>query len=269
MTALLHSAFYRFAELPEPQAVAVRLRELSASLLGSILVAAEGINGTVSGDAGALDDFEQALQSDAAFGGRFHGIVFKRSTCTTAPFARMKVHVRPEIVAVGVPALPLAPGTSLAPHEWRDFIGRDDVVVIDNRNSFEHRLGHFRGALDPHVANFRDFPEFIKAHAAQWAAEGKQVAMYCTGGIRCEKTSGWMTGLGLQVRQLDGGILNYFKAMPDAQADWEGECFVFDNRIALDTQLNETGTTLEQVYDGEPDGQWRIERARRLRAGVD
>jgi len=266
---LVHSAFYRFVALPDPAAVAARLRELASGLLGSILVAGEGINGTVAGEAAAIDGFEQALQDDAVFGARFSGMPFKRSACTTAPFARIKVHVRPEIVAVGVPALPVEAGTSLQPQAWRKFIARDDVVVIDNRNSFEFRLGRFKGALDPQVASFRDFPEFIAAHAPQWLAEGKQVAMYCTGGIRCEKTSGWMHSLGLPVRQLEGGILNYFKALPDAHKDWEGECFVFDNRIALNTQLEESGTTLEDVYRGEPDGQWRIDRARRLRAGVD
>ena len=266
---LVHSAFYRFVALHDPLAVAARLRQLSGGLLGSILVAGEGINGTVAGEAGTIDAFEHAVHSDAAFGRCFSGMTFKHSACTTAPFARMKVHVRPEIVAVGVPALPVEAGASLAPQAWREFIARDDVVVIDNRNSVEFRLGHFKGAVDPQVANFRDFPEFIKAHAPQWLADGKRVAMYCTGGIRCEKTSGWMHSLGLPVTQLEGGILNYLRAMPDAQHDWQGECLVFDNRIALNTQLRESGTTLEQVYQGEPDGQWRIERARRLRAGVD
>jgi UPF0176 protein len=140
------------------------------------------------------------------------------------------------------------------------------VVLIDNRNSFEYRLGHFHKAIDPQVAHFRDFAKFMQTHAAEWKAQGKRVAMYCTGGIRCEKTSAWMASNGLQVYQLEGGILNYFARMPDAERDWSGECFVFDNRIALDTQLQETTTTLEQVYEAEPDGAWRLERARRLMA---
>ncbi len=258
--SLVHSAFYRFTPLADAAAVAARLRELTRGLLGSILVAQEGINGTVAGEAPALDD--------PLFAGRFAGMAFKHSACSTVPFGRMKVHCKPEIVAVGVPLSPVPAGSSLSPAEWREFIARDDVVVIDNRNSFEYRLGRFRGAIDPQVANFRDFPKFIEAHAPAWAAQGKRVAMYCTGGIRCEKTSGWMQGLGLDVHQLEGGILNYFQSMPDAAGDWQGECFVFDNRIALDTQLRETPTTLEDVYAGEPDGQWRIERARRLQAAV-
>jgi UPF0176 protein len=156
----------------------------------------------------------------------------------------------------------------LNPQAWRALLAQDGVVVVDNRNSFEFRLGRFKRALDPQVANFRDFPPFIAAHADQWRAEGKKVAMYCTGGIRCEKTGPWMVGLGLDVYQLEGGILNYFQTLPDAALDWEGECFVFDNRIALDTQLQETQTTLEAVYQGAPDGAWRMARARRLAGDV-
>jgi UPF0176 protein len=266
--ALYHSAFYQFADIGDVDAAVQELRRLTRGLNGSVLVAAEGINGAVAGEAAALDTFEHALVMSPVFKGQLEGMAFKRSACTTAPFARMKVHHKPEIVAVGVPVQEVPPGSRLGPQAWRELIARDDVVVVDNRNSFEFRLGHFKGAIDPQVASFRDFPTFIEAHAPQWAAQGKRVAMYCTGGIRCEKTSGWMQGLGLEVYQLEGGILNYFQAMPDAALDWQGECFVFDNRIALDTALNETPTTLEDVYQGEPDGQWRMARARRLQAEV-
>ncbi|CAN5639379.1 rhodanese-related sulfurtransferase [soil metagenome] len=267
--ALYHSAFYQFADIVDVQAAVHELRRLSTGLNGSVLVAAEGINGAVAGEAAALDAFEAALVTSPVFNGQLKGMAFKRSACTTAPFARMKVHHKPEIVAVGVPAQPVPSGSSLSPQAWRELIAQDDVVVLDNRNSFEFRLGRFKGAVDPQVASFRDFPKFIEANAPQWAADGKRVAMYCTGGIRCEKTSGWMQGLGLEVYQLEGGILNYFQAMPDAALDWQGECFVFDNRIALDTALNETPTTLEDVYQREPDGEWRMARARRLQAGVE
>lgn len=143
-------------------------------------------------------------------------------------------------------------------------IQRDDVVVLDNRNHFEFELGHFEGAIDPGVRHFRDFPAYVEAHAEAWRREGKTVAMYCTGGIRCEKMSGWMTERGLTVRQLDGGILNYFEQMPDADADWRGECFVFDKRIAIDTRRRETATTAEQVYGDDPAEAWRLARAKRL-----
>ncbi|NDP58165.1 MAG: hypothetical protein GZ090_02260 [Oxalobacteraceae bacterium] len=259
---LQHSAFYKFVVLDDPDAVVLHLRELTSAVLGSILVAEEGINGVLAGTAADLDAFEAALSADP----RFTGIAFKRSACITPPFGRIKIHRKSEIVFMGVPGIDAVrpTGISVSPQEWRELIAADDVVVIDNRNSFEYRLGKFNNAVDPLVANFRDFPKYIEANAPAWQAAGKRVAMYCTGGIRCEKTSAWMQDMGMEIYQLDGGILNYFQTMPDADKDWQGECFVFDNRIALDTHLNETSTTLEDVYDGEPDGEWRLQRARRL-----
>ena len=259
---LFHIAFYRLVPLADAAAVTDWLRALTADLTGSVLVAAEGINGVLAGPAARLDVFEAALRRDA----RFAGLAFRRSACTTPPFARIKVHHKPEVVAVGLDGdtTPPPAGTAVSPAEWRDLLAQDDVVVLDNRNSFEFRLGHFRGAVDPGVHNFRDFPAYVSAHAAQWRAEGRRVAMYCTGGIRCDKTSGWMAGLGLDVLRLDGGILNYFAQMPEAAQEWDGECFVVDIRIALDTRLEETSTTAEQVYGDAPDEQWRLARARRL-----
>jgi UPF0176 protein len=266
---LLHSAFYKFVALPQPALVAAQLRLLTApptGLLGSLLVAPEGLNGMLAGTAQALDALEQALLGDPVFEGRFEGMAFKRSACTTQPFHRMKVHLKAEIVPLGLPDVDAsaATGVNVSPADWRALIQCEDVVLLDNRNSFEFRLGRFDRAIDPQVGNFRDFPAYVLAHAPAWKAAGQRVAMYCTGGIRCEKTSAWMAGLGITAYQLDGGILNYFARMPDAQRDWQGECFVFDNRVALDTRLQETTTTLEAVYSGAPDGEWRLARARRL-----
>lgn len=273
LPVIFHTAFYQFAVLPDPDQVVAHLRVLTGQLTGSILVADEGISGVAAGSAADLERFEQALRDDPVFEGRFQAIVFKRSACRTAPFARMKVHRKSEIVAFGVPgvsglraagAADGAADTHVSPAQWRELIAQDDVVVLDNRNSFEFRLGRFRSAIDPKVAHFRDFPAYVQAQAPAWKAAGQRVAMYCTGGIRCEKTAAWMQAQGLEVYQLEGGVLNYFQSLPDAERDWEGECFVFDNRIALDTQLQETDTTAEDVYDGEPDGAWRLARARRL-----
>jgi UPF0176 protein len=220
--------------------------------------------------------FEAALTGDPVFGGAFTGLHFKRSLCITPPFARMKVHVKPEIVALGLDGVSgLAEtaeqraATHLDPRAWRELLTGEDVVVLDNRNRFEWRLGRFRGAIDPGVDNFRDFAELVRTQAPLWKSCGQRVAMYCTGGIRCEKTGVWMReALGLEVFQLDGGILNYLEqtaAAPDADDLWRGECFVFDNRIALDARLRETSTTAEQVYDpAQPDEAWRLARARRL-----
>jgi UPF0176 protein len=269
-TALVHTAFYRFTPLPQPQQVGAVLRELvsrpsAGGLAGSILVAAEGINGMLAGSQAAVDLFEQTLQHEPAFAGAFTGMAFKHSACTTRPFNRMKVQVKKEIVPLGVEGVDArVTGIDVSPLDWRELIQQPDVVLLDNRNSFEYRLGHFEGAIDPQVANFRDFPDYVRAHAAAWKAQGKRVAMYCTGGIRCEKTSAWMLGMGLRAYQLEGGILNYFQQVPDPQRDWKGECFVFDNRVALDAGLEETATTLEDVYQGERDGAWRLQRALRL-----
>jgi UPF0176 protein len=267
---LIHTAFYRFTPLAQPEAVAAVLRELLSrramdGLAGSILLAGEGINGMLAGSATAVDGFEQALQHEPGFAGAFTGMAFKRSACSSKPFGKLKVRVKKEIVPLGVEGVDARrTGIDVSPLAWRELIKDPDVVLLDNRNSFEYRLGHFEGALDPQVTNFRDFPDYVRAHAAEWKAQGKRVAMYCTGGIRCEKTSAWMRDMELPVYQLEGGILNYFQHVPDAQRDWSGECFVFDNRVALDTRLQETATTLEDVYQGEPDGEWRLQRARRL-----
>jgi len=270
--ALLHTAFYRFVHLPQPEAVAASLRELTAAtvpaVMGSVLVAHEGVNGMLAGPPLAIEAIERILLDPARFDGAFNGMAFKHSACKTTPFHRMKVHVKTEIVPLGVAGVDATrdPGIAVSPHEWRRLIQEEDVVLLDNRNSFEFRLGRFKGAVDPQVGNFRDFPAYVRAHAEGWKAEGKRVAMYCTGGIRCEKTSAWMSGMGIPVLQLEGGILNYFAQMPDAERDWQGECFVFDNRVALDTHLQETATTLEDVYAGAPDGEWRLARALRLAA---
>jgi UPF0176 protein len=236
---LWHSAFYRFTPLVDPQAVVEWLTSLAQGLLGSVLVAEEGINGMLAGPAIALDRFEHALARDPAFA----GIRFKRSPCSTPPFARLKIRRKREIVTTGLAGLamrsnPAAPSHK-TPHEWRELIARPDVLLLDNRNQFEHRLGHFRNAVDPGVQRFRDFPRYVQTHAEAWKASGAQIAMYCTGGIRCEKLAPWMQSLGLTVWQLEGGVLNYFDTLPDAHLDWQGECFVFDNRITLDTKLEE------------------------------
>ena len=150
------------------------------------------------------------------------------------------------------PGLILTPGAD--PHVDAEYATR--LFAVDP----------FTGLPEGRVSHFRDFAQYVEAHADEWKAAGKRVAMYCTGGIRCEKTSGWMADLGLAGFELDGGILNYLRAMPDAEKDWQGECFVFDNRVALDTRLQETATTLEDLHAGRPDEAWRLQRGHRLSA---
>ena len=225
---LFHDAFYKFARIADVDAVAGVVRELGASLTGSVLVAGEGINATVAGSLEALDAFRVALATDARLAGAFEALDSKRSPCITPPFQRLKVHSRPEILALGLPIDAAEVnaighiGRQVSPERWRELLDDPGVVVIDNRNHFEVRLGRFRNAVDPLVRNFRDFPAYIEAQLPLWQAQGKQVAMYCTGGIRCEKTSAWLQQRGVEVLQLEGGILNYFARMPDAELDWAG-----------------------------------------------
>ena len=287
--ALIHTAFYRFTPLADATAAAATLRELAAALLGAITVAPEGLNGALAGSPAAVLAFEAALQRADMFRGAFAGMPFKHSACTTPPYARLKVLVKPETVALGLPGVQTLPppdaadDSHLSPLQWRELLQREvlrgDVVLLDNRNHFEFRLGHFKGAADPEVRHFRDFVVYVEQHAPAWRAAARPVAMYCTGGIRCDKTAPWLRSLGLQVLQLDGGILNYFQQLPDAQrgwqdawhsdwhSEWQGECFVFDKRIALNPALQETPTTAEQVFDAADPGEaWRLARARRLDA---
>ncbi len=264
---LFHIAFYRFVRIADAPRVAAVLRELTADLLGSVLLAGEGINAALAGETASIDRFERALRDEPRLGGLFTGIGFRRTACRTPPFQRMKVHLRAEVLPLGVGGVDAVGrrGVQLDPAQWRALLAADDAVVIDNRNGFEFRLGHFRAAIDPKVGNFRDLPAFIEANAPGWKARGQRVAMYCTGGIRCEKTAAWMhDAFHLDVHQLEGGILRYLAETRDAEADWQGECFVFDNRIALDALLRETATTAADVYAGDADEAWRLQRAQRL-----
>lgn len=265
-----HDAFYKFVHLEEPEVVLEHLRELSSACTGSILVATEGINGMIAGTIEQLDVFREHMANDAVLEGKFSDMTYKRTPCKSKPFHKMRVRLKAEIVPLRVEGVDATSqtGTDLSPQEWRELLKKDNLVLIDNRNDYEYRLGKFKGAVNPNVNNFREFPDYIKENLPKWQEEGKEVAMYCTGGIRCEKTSAWMLDLGMNVYQLEGGILNYFKEIPDAEQDWEGECFVFDNRIALDTKLEETDTTIDDVYDPLQDDDWRIQRAQDLWNGA-
>jgi UPF0176 protein len=276
VVSLFHISFYKFVRLGDPASMATLVRALAAQyqLEGLIDVASEGISGAVSGSPEALDSFELALTTETQFDKAFAGMAFKRTACKSKPFHMLKVSHAPELIRIGLDDetnktvdATTPHGVSLNPVQWRELLASDDVVVIDNRNSFEFALGRFKGAIDPEVAHYRDFPKFIEANLPAWKAEGKRVAMYCTGGIRCEKTAAWMDNLDTTVYTLEGGIINYLaqtKDLPEQDTDWTGECFVFDNRIALDAKLAETDTDIEDVYDEQRDGSWRIERAKRL-----
>ncbi len=269
---IYHIAFYRFVSIPDAESIVVIVRELAAALQGAVLIAPEGINGTLAGTAAQLDCFEQALTSDQRLTALFSGMRFQRTKCKTRPFARLKVHLKAEIVQIGVdnvdPNAESTRGIDVSPQDWDALIARDDVVLIDNRNHFEHELGRFSGAIDPGVSRYQNFADFMTANLPAWQAQGKKIAMYCTGGIRCEKTSAWLATQKISAYQLDGGILNYLRVKAGAASAWEGACFVFDNRMALDRSLSEQAFAPEDIYSA-PEDAWRLARAQRLAGAPD
>lgn len=230
------AALYHFTDLPDYRALKSPLLQLceAQGLKGSILLAAEGINGTVSGTRNGIDALLAWLGRDT----RFNGISIKESWDTEQPFYRMKVKLKKEIVTLGVDGVsPLARvGTYVAPEQWNALISDPEVLVIDTRNHYEVAVGRFRGALDPATGSFTEFPEYVERHLDP--KKHKKIAMYCTGGIRCEKATSYMLDAGFdEVYHLQGGILKYLETIPKEESLWEGECFVFDNRVTVDHRL--------------------------------
>ena len=248
LVGVFHVSFYRFVAIEDPAYLREQLLAITEDLLGTILVAREGVNGMLSGAADELDAFEAAFRSPDLLGGAFAGIAFTRTLCDVAPFRRRKIKVKSELVPLDVDGIDVPSrradiaASDVDAAGWRALLRRDDVVVIDNRNSFEFGHGHFVGAIDPGIVDFRDFAAYVRANAEEWRATGKTIAMYCTGGIRCEKSSPWMQDLGLTVRQLRGGIVSYLAETADAARDWSGDCFVFDDRCLLDVRLESTSS---------------------------
>jgi UPF0176 protein len=232
-----HDAFYRFVKIDDPDSLVKTLESLcqNAGVLGSMLVAHEGMNAMLAGTEEQLNVVHDWLESEPCFA----GMLVKRTACETMPFKRLKIKRKKEIVPLGLLEVDATSktGINVSPKEWRELIKREDVVLLDNRNSFEYAHGHFKNAIDPGVTYFRDFTNYMEEHLQEWQEQNKTVAMYCTGGIRCEKTTAWLAHLGVVVYQLEGGILNYFKEIPDAEQDYEGTCFVFDERRELTTRL--------------------------------
>jgi UPF0176 protein len=226
------AAFYHFAPLADPAALRAPLLALGhgAALRGSILLAPEGINGTVAGPAGgiaALLAHLRALPGCAT-------LVSKESAARTQPFGRLKIRLKREIVTMGRPDISphAGTGTYVAPADWNALISAPDVAVIDTRNSYEVAIGSFVGAIDPGTRAFGDFPAWWAAHKP--AFKGKRIAMFCTGGIRCEKATALLRSEGVEdVYHLRGGILKYLEEVPADQSLWQGGCFVFDQRVAV------------------------------------
>lgn len=226
------TAFYKFVSIEDPAAFKPKVLDVCRAngIVGSVLLAQEGINGTVAGSEAGIAAFLSWLRSDS----RFSDLVSKESFALAQPFGRLKVRLKREIVTLGRPEADPSQrvGTYVAPQDWNDLIRQDDVVLIDTRNAYEVKIGTFEGALDPGTRSFRQFPEYVAAHLDP--SRHKRVAMFCTGGIRCEKASAYMLAQGFeQVYHLEGGILKYLEDVPSEDSLWRGECFVFDDRVAL------------------------------------
>ena len=230
------AAFYQFTALADFRALREPLRARCADLKlkGSVLLAAEGINGTLAGTPDAIDALVAELTQGALFGGRLSHLELKFSTARAMPFGRLKVRLKKEIVTLGDATCDPTRqvGVYVDPAEWNALIAADDTLVIDTRNAFEIEMGTFEGAIDPKIASFGQFKDFVAEKLDP--ARHRRIAMFCTGGIRCEKASAHLLARGfIEVYHLKGGILKYLEEVPEAQSRWRGECFVFDERIAL------------------------------------
>ncbi len=239
------TAFYHFFDFPQFEAMREPLLDkmLALGIKGSLLVTREGVNSTLSGTREAVDTFLAYLQSDIVGG----PIRWKESFAATQPFGRARVRLKKETISIGEPVSMKRFGQYVAPRDWNDLIQRDDVVVIDTRNDYEVNLGTFKGAVDPSLRNFKHLPAWTRDHAE--ALRGKTIATFCTGGIRCEKYTSWLIDQGFEdVHHLEGGILQYLEDVPPQDSLWQGECFVFDERIAVDHALQPSKTAALCLY---------------------
>lgn len=244
-------ALYKFVTLEDYRALREPLLAhcRAHGVKGSLLLAREGLNGTIAAERASVDAVLDWLRRDP----RLADMDYKESAAERPPFLRMKVKLKREIVTLGVEGLDPSreAGTYVEAHDWNAVISDPDVLVLDTRNDYEIRIGTFRGAVDPHTASFREFPDYVKQLDP---ARHRKVAMFCTGGIRCEKASAYLLQQGFsEVYHLKGGILKYLEEVPVDQSLWQGECYVFDDRVAVGQGLAPGNHTL--CYGcGEPVG---------------
>lgn len=236
MAEIVVCALYKFVTLDDFQTKKQPLLDfmLSREIRGTLLLAREGINGTVAGSREAIDALLEYLREDP----RLANISFKESCTDTPPFLRSRVKLKKEIVTMGVEGIDpkRVVGTYVKPKEWNKLISEPDVLLVDTRNDYEVRVGTFKNALNPQTDSFREFPEYVKTHLDP--GKHKKVAMFCTGGIRCEKSTAYLKEQGFEeVYHLEGGILKYLEEVPHEESMWEGECFVFDDRVTVNHQL--------------------------------
>ena len=241
-SSVVVAALYKFVALDNPQELqpALKSRCLELGIKGTLLLAAEGINGTIAGSRNSIDSILAFLRSDP----RLQSLEHKESIAAEMPFLRLKVRLKNEIVTMGVDGVDPTTqvGTYVDPEDWNALISDPDVVLVDTRNNYEVAMGTFQGAIDPLTRNFRQFPEWIQSNEQlqQAKSSGKKVAMFCTGGIRCEKASAYLLSEGFeQVFHLKGGILKYLERVSEQDSLWNGDCYVFDNRVSVRHGLEE------------------------------
>ncbi|MEL0314335.1 MAG: rhodanese-related sulfurtransferase [Halieaceae bacterium] len=230
------AALYRFVALPDFEDLRQPLLDLmiDSEVKGTLLLASEGINGTIAGSRAGIDRVLAWLQRD----GRFEGLEAKESYVNEMPFYRTKVKLKKEIVTMGVDNIDPNDivGTYVEPEDWNALISDPEVLVLDTRNDYEVEIGSFEHAVNPKTASFRELPDYVAEHLNPTVH--KKVAMFCTGGIRCEKSTAFLKQQGFdEVYHLKGGILKYLEEVPEAESKWQGECFVFDNRVTVNHQL--------------------------------
>ncbi len=239
MSTYVVSALYHFTPFEDPAVLKGPLLEMlnAAGVKGTILLANEGVNGTIAGTRKGIDAAMAAIRALPGCADLEH----KESFAAEMPFLRMKVRLKKEIVTMGVPGVDPARqvGTYVDPQDWNDLINDPDTVLIDTRNDYEVEIGTFKGAVNPDIKTFREFPAWLKAHHNE--LKGKKVAMFCTGGIRCEKSTALARYEGIEdVFHLKGGILKYLEHVPENESTWQGDCFVFDDRVAVGHGLKES-----------------------------
>ncbi len=229
-------AYYKFVSLPDYAERRGPLQSFceSQGVKGTILLAREGINSTMAGPEAGVESVLAYLQGDPAIG----ALVVKRSWADEPPFYRMKVRLKQEIVRLGMPEVNPCDqvGEYVSPEKWNELISDPEVVLVDTRNDYEYEVGTFKGAIDPKTKSFREFPEYARRELAD--KKDRKIAMFCTGGIRCEKSTAFLLKEGFEkVYHLEGGILNYLEKVDPEKSLWQGDCFVFDNRVAVDHRL--------------------------------
>ena len=232
------AAFYTFTDLLNLEELQMTFSQFlkKENIKGTILLAHEGVNGTVAGTETSIDQFKKFLQLNNLYQSQN----FKTSTCAKDPFPRLKVKLKDEIVSIGNElADPVKTvGEYVQPQDWNNLISQEDVLVLDTRNTYEFSIGTFEKSIQPETTNFREFPNWLENLESSGVDKNNKVAMFCTGGIRCEKASSLMKAKGFNnIYHLQGGILNYMEKVDEKDSLWKGECFVFDDRVALNHNL--------------------------------